>query len=83
MPTTRAREDEPTSRIVKRLDAILKLQLETGSVEGKRLSLSNKVDVLDSANFRPVEIAKLLGKTSKHITVELARIRKSRRRKSS
>jgi len=73
----REREQE-TWQIVKRLNAIINILLETAELEGKPLSISKRIEMLDAAGLRPIEISKILGKTLSYTTTQLTRIRKSR-----
>ncbi len=61
--------------IVKRLDAILNVLLESSPAEGKKLPMSRRVQLLYQAGLRPSEIARILGKTPSYIAVELSRIK--------
>lgn len=67
-------------QLVKRLDAIINILLETAESGGKPLSISKRIELLDSAGLRPIEISKLIGKTLTYVTSELTRIRKLRHR---
>jgi len=55
--------EKQLEEIKKRLDALIKLQIETmyGNRESK-FTESNAIKLLYSVNFTPTEIAKLLGK---------------------
>lgn len=77
MSERREREQE-TWQIVKRLNAIINILLETAELEGKPLSISKRIEMLDAAGLRPIEISKILGKTLSYTTTQLTRIRKSR-----
>ena len=81
MSERRNREQE-TWQIVKRLDAIIKILLETAELKGKPLAISERIEMLYAAGLRPVEISKILGKTTSHITAQLTRIRRSRSKSS-
>ena len=74
------RNEDQEWQLVKRLDAIINILLETAELEGKPLSVSKRIELLDAAGLRPVEISRLMGKTMSYVTVELTRIRKSRRK---
>jgi len=73
----REREQE-TLQIVKRLDAVINILLETAELKGKPLSMSKRIEMLNAVGLRPIEISKILDKTLSYITAELTRIRKSR-----
>lgn len=60
--------------ISKRLDALIYLMLNKN--DGPIL-LKDQIKILDTLNFRPIEIASILAKTSTHISKELATIRKA------
>jgi hypothetical protein len=55
----------------------LLLRLLTKNHEG--LSLKDQISVLDELGVRPVSIAKIVGRTPKHVGKELVGIRKARR----
>jgi len=67
--------------IVRRLDAVLAVLLETGSAEGKRIPVAKQVEVLDRAGLRPAEIARILRKNRAYVNVELHRLRRSQERR--
>ena len=78
----RRNREQETWQIVKRLDAIIKILLETAELKGKPLPISERIEMLYAAGLRPVEISKILGKTTSHITAQLTRIRRSRSKSS-
>ncbi len=60
--------------MLEKLDKIEKLQaLE--AVKGKERE-QDKIELLDSLGYRPVDIARLLGKTPENVSVVLGNIRK-------
>jgi hypothetical protein len=66
-------ENESTNQLLRVIIALLLEQSESFS------TLKQKVAFLDGIGLRPVDIAKVLGKTNTHITKELTGIRKARR----
>lgn len=65
--------------LTKRLDALIFIML---SKKGDEFTLlKEQVSVLDKLNFRPKEIATILGRTPTHITKELTSIRKAKKKK--
>jgi len=69
--------DDLLKEISDKLDKILRL-LVLDIVKGIEKE-QDKVDLLDSLGFRPVEIAKLLNKSQDSIYVQLSRIRKKKK----
>lgn len=65
--------------LVKRLDAIISVLLETARPQGKEISIVNRIVILHIAGLRPIEISKILGISMTHVTAELARIRKTQK----
>jgi DNA-binding MarR family transcriptional regulator len=63
-------------QLVKRLDALINLLLETADPKGKGLAVSKKIEILDTAGLRPVEISQILGLTLSNVTTQLTRLRK-------
>lgn len=68
--------EELLKEISSKLDKILRL-LTLGIVKGVEKEL-DKIVLLDSLGFRPIEIAKLLNKTQDNINVQLSVIRKKK-----
>lgn len=58
----------------KRLDALIYLSLNKS--DGQLILLKDQVRLLDNLQFRPIEIAEILGKTQTHINKELSSLRK-------
>jgi len=58
----------------KRLDTLIYIMLN--KADGELMLLKDQVRLLNNLNFRPIEIAGILGKTQTHISKELASIRK-------
>lgn len=63
--------------VIKRLDAIINILLETAVVKGKDLSVSTKIHMLHGVGLRPIEIAQILGITLSHVSAELYRKKKA------
>jgi hypothetical protein len=74
MPKKNLGRDE---ELVKRLDTIITVLLETARPEGKELSIMEKIGILSKAGLRPVEISKILGTSVNYVNVVLTYIRKS------
>jgi hypothetical protein len=66
--------------IVDKLDKILKL-LASEHVKGMPKE-QDKIEALDALDFRPGEIARMLGKTPENVSVVLGNIRKKKQSKS-
>ena len=64
-----------TEEITRRLDAILNILLESVERDTKKLSMARRVEILHTAGLRPSQIARILGKTSTYVNVELTRIK--------
>jgi len=65
--------------LVKRLDTIINILLETARPNGKEIRISKRIEILRDAGLRPAEISKILGKSLSHVTKELVLIRKKKR----
>ena len=65
-------------QLEQKLDVIaaLLLRLIPKNIEG--LSLKEQINLLDGLGVRPVEIAKIVGRSSNHVNKELVAIRKGR-----
>jgi hypothetical protein len=62
--------------IVKRLDAIINILLETAEEKGKSLPVWKKIEMLHGVGLRPIEIAQILGITLSHVSADLYRKKK-------
>ena len=71
---------ESYEEIVKRLDAIINILLETSRPGGKQIPTTTRIEILYNAGFRPVEISKILGTSLNYVNVVLTGIRKSRKK---
>ncbi len=60
---------------VKRLDAIINILFETGP-GGKPTPMGRRIEILDSAGLRPIEISRILGISITNVSVRLGQIRK-------
>ena len=67
--------------IIRRLDAVLAVLLESSSAEGKRIPMAKQVELLDRGGLRPAEIARILRKNRAYVNVELHRLRRSQERR--
>jgi hypothetical protein len=73
-------EEKQFAVIVDKLDKMLKL-LASENVKGLPRE-QDKIEALDSLDFRPGEIAKMLGKTPENVSVVLGNIRKKKQPKA-
>jgi hypothetical protein len=73
-------QNDLLSEISGKLDKILKL-LAVGAVKGYSKE-QDKIELLDSLGFRPVEISKFLNKSQDNVNVQLSIIRKKKEQKS-
>lgn len=64
--------------LTRKIDSIAKL-LALNIVRDK--TVTEQIDTLSKAGFRPIEIADLLGKTENQINVTLSNLRKSAKKK--
>jgi len=71
-----------TQLLMKRLDAIINVLLETARPNGEEITVRDKVRILASIGLRPIEIARILGIGVTHVGVELHKLRKSKRTRS-
>lgn len=69
---------EDTYQVAKRLDAIINILLETARLNGKPLPVAKQIELLHRSGLRPVEIAKILGKSLANISVQLGHMKKTR-----
>jgi DNA-binding CsgD family transcriptional regulator len=69
--------------LVKRLDALINVILETAKLNDKELKVIDKVRILSAAGLRPVEIASILGITVNQVNVGLHELRKKKQSKKS
>lgn len=81
MPAKVQRGDD-TWQLSKRLDAIINILLETSRVDGKPLSIARRIEILHASGLRPVEIARILGKSLTNISVQLNLMKKAQSRKN-
>jgi len=79
--STKTTEDESMLQVVKRLDAIINIILETTKLDGKRLSDAKRIELLHTAGLRPIEISRILGKSLSNVGVQLSLMRKARSKK--
>jgi len=71
--------DQDAHLMTKRLDAIINILLETARPDGKEITVKEKVRILDNAGLRPIEIARILGISITHVSVDLHELRKSKK----
>jgi hypothetical protein len=65
----------------KRIEVVIALILRSVSRDNKPLPLKEQIAILDALRVRPVEIAEIVGKTSKHVSKELVGIRREAKSK--
>jgi len=68
--------DKSCQEIVRRLDAILNILLESMQVEGTKPTIRKRINLLHESGLRPSEIARILGKTQPYVTSVLAHSKK-------
>jgi len=68
--------------LVKRLDALINVLLETARPDGKELRVMDKVRILSGAGLRPIEIARIMGISVNQVNVNLHALRKKKKSKS-
>jgi hypothetical protein len=74
-------KNESYKDLVKRLDAIINILLETFHPEGKEMPNIKKIEILHRVGLRPTEISKILGISEIYVNVGLTRIRKRKARR--
>lgn len=74
-----AKSNEKQEEIVKRLNAIIKILLETSRPGGKEISKIQRIQILYDAGFRPIEISEILGWSPTSVTSEITKIRRSKK----
>ena len=79
---SKAVKKDPYASINTRLDAILRLQLETLSNKKKKFNDATAVRTLHSAGLTPTEIAKILGKKGGSSAVSVYLYSKTKKKKS-
>ena len=70
-------ETKDTELILKRLDAIIGILLETSRPEGRQIQMKDRVRILHNSGMRPIEIARILGISITNVSVVLNDLRKS------
>jgi len=69
--------------LMKRLDALINVLLETARPDGKELKVIEKVRILSDTKLRPIEIAGILGISVNQVNVNLHALRKRKLPKKS
>jgi hypothetical protein len=67
--------------LVKRLDAVINILLETARPEGKKIPAIKSIEILSRAGLRPVEISEILGLSTNYVNVALTSIRRRKKTK--
>jgi len=75
----RVRDD--TWELTKRLDAIINVLFETSRINGKSVPIAKRIAILHASGLRPVEIARILGRSLTNISVQLTLIKKAQSKK--
>ncbi len=65
--------------LIKRLDAIINVLLETARPNDKALKVIDKTRILWNAELRPIEIARILGISVNQVNVNLHELRKRKK----
>ncbi len=71
----KGKDNSETKDITRRLDAILSVLLESINEEGKKPSMTKRINLLHASGLRSSEIARILGKTQAYVNVILRRRR--------
>jgi len=69
----KGKNDADIKDVIKKLDAILAVLLESMTEDGKKASMTKRIRLLHTSGLRPSEIARILGKTSAYVNVVLGR----------
>jgi len=70
--------DQDAHLLTKRLDVIINILLEIARPGGEEITVKEKVRILKNAGLRPIEIARILGISVTHVSVNLHELRKSK-----
>jgi len=62
-------------RIIKRLDVLINIMLMSTEADSK-LAMSKKIEILNAAGLRSIEIADILGISPTNVSVRLNQLRK-------
>jgi hypothetical protein len=68
--------DKGSQEIVRRLDALINVFLETGGKDGSPIPVVTRIRILSEVGMRPIEISKILGKKITYVNKELSRLRR-------
>ena len=71
-------ESRDTELVLKRLDAIISVLLETSRPAGKEIQMSERIRILYNAGLRPIEIARILGISATNVNVRLNELRRGK-----
>ena len=69
---------EGSQDVLRRLDALIAITLETSGRNGKAIAMGTRIKILSQAGIRPIEISRILGKSQSYVTSELVRLKKAR-----
>ncbi len=78
----KAKGGNDTWQLTKRLDAIINILLETSRLDGKPIPVAKRINILHTSGLRPVEIARILGKSLTNISVQLNLMKKAQSKKN-
>lgn len=70
---------EELRQLNKNTEVVIALLLRLISRENASLSLKEQIQVLDELGVRPISIARMVGRTQKHVGKELVGIRRARK----
>ncbi len=66
---------------VKRLDAIINILFENSGPQGKPTPIVRRIEILRAAGLRPIEIARILGKSLTNVSVQLNLLKKKKEKR--
>ena len=69
----KGKNNADTKDVLRKLDAILAVLLESIDEEEKKISMTKRINILHTSGLRPSEIARILGKTQTYVNVVLGR----------
>jgi len=71
--------NEEIKQLNRNMEVVIALLLRLISRENVGLSLKEQIGILDDLGVRPVSIARMVGRTPKHVGKELVGIRRARK----
>jgi hypothetical protein len=70
--------DKASQEIIRRLDVLIGVLLETGGKNGTPVPMGTRIRILSQMGMRPTQISKILGRKLSYVTKELFRLRKAK-----